>query len=147
MHTKKINESFHCLLDKYYPPQGKTRKGDVDNLHVITVSAVIAPASLHCSTDHQGKFHQHFYVYIKRVLEGDIDIVTGDLTFVAVHFGDSEGIANQIPDLKPGTPIILKGKFVPAEEAYQTADNPGYSVLHFTHHPVGYIIYHKIKYE
>jgi hypothetical protein len=69
------------------------------------------------------------------------------MVFVAARYGDAEGFREPVPNLTPGEPITIKGKFIPAWKAYKTADNPGYPVLHFTHHPLGYIIYGGVKYE
>lgn len=117
------------------------------NENIITVSAVVAEDFLHCLPDLEGKMHQHFYIRIKEVLEGDRRIVDAKTVFVAVHYGDEEGLPEPIPCLTPGEPIIIRGQFIPAAEAYQTDDNPCFPVLHYTHHPVGYVIYDGVKYE
>lgn len=144
---QKTNDTFHYFIEKYYNRQGSPRKSHVDTHNLITVLAEIALATLSCSPDHKGIFHQHFFVNIKQVLEGNKVIVEDKMTFVAVHYGDSEGIAEPLPDLFPGKKITIRGKYIPSDEAYQTADNPGLPVLHFTHHPLGYIKYLGVKYE
>lgn len=146
MVNKHSIDSFHRRLEEYYklkdPPQNH-----VDNHNVITVSASVAPEFIHCLPDHKGRMHQHFYVIINSVLEGDKALVDNNTVFVAAHYGDEAGMPEPIPDIQPGNPIVIKGKFVPGREAYKSDDNPGYPVLHFTHHPVGYILHGGVKYE
>lgn len=95
--------------------------------------------------NHHGANHQHFTVKIDKVLKfdgGNTDIA-GQEVFVAVRFGDSEGLDHEIEDLEAGNPIELQGEYISDSEAYPTEDNsnPVLPVLHFTHHPVGYVAY------
>jgi len=115
--------------------------------HIITVTGKVADESIHCKPDLKGEEHQHFYIDLEEVLEGDPRLVDNNKIFVAARYGDVEGFPEPIPNIIPGEPIIIKGKFVPASKAYTTEDNPGYPVLHFTHHPLGYIIYDGAKHE
>ncbi|MGV1756985.1 hypothetical protein ACQZ6F_04130 [Rhizobium sp. A22-96] len=101
--------------------------------------------------NHHGANHQHFTVTISAVLKfdgGDEDI-NGQTVFVAVRFGDDEGLDHEIPDLKAGEPIELQGEYIPIASAYPTDDNsnPVLPVLHFTHHPVGYVMYKGVHYS
>ena len=52
-------------------------------------------------------------------------------------------------DLKAGEPIELQGEYIPIASAYPTDDNsdPVLPVLHFTHHPVGYVMYKGVHYS
>ena len=70
----------------------------------------------------------------------------------APQTGDAASAADEPPrekplrtqNLRPGQPIELQGEYVDSGHAYPTQDNDGHpplSVLHFTHHPVGYVIY------
>jgi hypothetical protein len=119
----------------------------LDQQHVITVAGKVADESVYCKPDLKGEMHQHFYVDLDEVLEGDSGLVDNTMIFVAARFGDSDGFLEPVPCLAPGKPIIIRGKFIPSWAAYKTEDNPGYPVLHFTHHPLGYIIYDGVKYE
>lgn len=143
----RLIDSIHHHIEKYYQGQGKSDRKELDLHNVITVSARVADEFIHCSPDLKGIEHQHFYIYIEEILEGDATLVDNTTVFVAVHYGDPDGIAAPVPNLVPGQPIVARGKFVPARQAYKTQDNPGYPVLHFTHHPIGYIIYDGVKYE
>src|SRR5262245_23297088 len=100
---------------------------------------------------HHGANHQHFRVRIDEVLQfdgADIDI-TGQTVFVAVRFGDSLGLDAEIEDLKEQTPIELLGEYIDEAHAYATEDNknPVLPVLHFTHHPFGYVLYGGVFYS
>ena len=147
MNYKKDFDIFHRYIEKYYRQKDRSRQKHDDNHNVVTVSAVVSTEFIHCQPDLKGTLHQHFYVYIKELLEGDKNLIDLTTVFVAVHYGDEESIAEPIPGLVPGRPITIRGKFVPASEAYKSEDNPGYPVLHFTHHPVGYILYEGKRYE
>lgn len=95
--------------------------------------------------NHHGANHQHFVIKIDQVLkfEGGVQNLVGTEVFVAVRFGDNEGLAQEIPGLQAGQPIEAQGEYIPEASAYPTADNvdPVLPVLHFTHHPVGYVKY------
>jgi hypothetical protein len=95
--------------------------------------------------NHNGANHQHFVMKIDQVLkfEGGNANLAGTDVFVAVRFGDNEGLAHEIPDLKAGQPIEVQGEYIPDASAYPTQDNqnPVLPVLHFTHHPIGYVKY------
>ena len=71
-------------------------------------------------------------------------IFVGTEVFLAVRFGDNEGLAQEIPGLQAGQPIEAQGEYISEATAYPTEDNsnPILPVLHFTHHPVGYVLYH-----
>jgi hypothetical protein len=84
-------------------------------------------------------------IKIDKVLkfEGGTQSLVGTEVFVAVRFGDNEGLAEEIPGLQAGQPIEVQGEYIPEANAYPTDDNssPVLPVLHFTHHPVGYVRY------
>jgi hypothetical protein len=99
--------------------------------------------------NHHGANHQHFTVKAEEIvaLEGaqfsEPDI-TGQTLFVAVRFGDTDGLDSEIPDLREQTPIEIQGEYIKDSDAYPTQDNEGANklpVLHFTHHPVGFVRY------
>jgi hypothetical protein len=103
-------------------------------------------------SNHHGANHQHFTVKVDQVLkvEGADASAIGPVVFVAMRFGDDEGVDHEIEDLRENTPIELQGEYVSSAEAYKTEDNEGnppLPVLHFTHHPVGYVIYNGDHYS
>jgi endonuclease G len=69
---------------------------------------------------------------IQRVLDGGEDV------FVAIRVGDGMGITRPIVGLKDGVGLDLKGEWIPKEKAFAHGGRP-LSVLHFTHHPLGFI--------
>jgi len=108
-----------------------------------TVSKVFAGPE-----NHGGANHQHFDVTITKVLtlDGaafDADTLLNTQAFVAVRFGDMEGLDAEIEDLIENTPIELQGEYIAVSEAYPTQDNadPKLPVIHFTHHPIGFVVY------
>lgn len=105
-----------------------------------TISKVFASPD-----NHHGANHQHMVIKIDKVLkfEGGTQNLVGTEVFVAVRFGDSEGLSEEIPGLQAGQPIEVQGEYIPEASAYPTDDNsdPVLPVLHFTHHPVGYVRY------
>lgn len=58
--------------------------------------------------------------------------------FVAIRFGDRDGIAGGIPTgLDAGNKLHLKGQWITREKAYSHGGEK-MSVLHFSHHPLGF---------
>ncbi|MEQ5843163.1 MULTISPECIES: hypothetical protein [Paraburkholderia] len=105
-----------------------------------TISRVFASPE-----NHHGANHQQFIVTIDKVVkfDGGTQNLVGTEVFLAVRFGDSEGLAHEIPGLQAGQPIEAQGEYIAEASAYPTEDNdnPVLAVLHFTHHPVGYVLY------
>lgn len=95
--------------------------------------------------DVDGDRHHRLRVRIDKVEQGDPD-VDADIkrnvdnhsdVFVAIRFGDRMGILKPIPGLDPGVKLRLKGEWIPREQA-QNHGGEKMSVLHFTHHPIGF---------
>ncbi len=90
---------------------------------------------------HNGANHQHLILdnitveYSEGLPPGS---AVSDEIFVAIRFGDNEGLADPVPFVQ-GEMTRMQGEYIDAAEAYPTADNPGLSVLHFTHHPAGFV--------
>lgn len=104
--------------------------------------------------NHHGANHQHFIVKIDQVktLDGAsfaADTLVGTEVFVAVRFGDTEGLDHEIKGLEDQQPIELQGEYIASADAYPTEDNtnPVRPVLHFTHHPVGFVDYQGVHYS
>jgi hypothetical protein len=99
--------------------------------------------------DHSGAEHQHLLIRIEKVLSvkgGDPSMVVGEV-FVATRFGDGMGLSQPIPDLQEGQSIEMQGEYIDKNHAYPSVGNPGDAVLHFTHHPVGFVKYHGVTYQ
>jgi hypothetical protein len=86
------------------------------------------------------------HIEVISIKGADQSLVTPE-AFCAVRFGDKLGLKKHIEGLEPGQPIELQGEYIDQNHAYPSPDNPGDAVLHFTHHPVGYVVYHGKRYE
>lgn len=89
--------------------------------------------------NHNGANHQHLILnnivveHSEGLPEG---LTVSQRIFVAIRFGDNEGLVDPIPFVE-GEMSRMQGEYIDSADAYATDDNPGLSVLHFTHHPVG----------
>lgn len=96
--------------------------------------------------DGGGDLHVQLLVTVTELLEGnpavndDVERVLdgGEDVFVAIRVGDSMGITKSIQGLAAGVGLDLKGEWIPRDQA-QAHGGRAVSVLHFTHHPVGFI--------
>jgi hypothetical protein len=86
---------------------------------------------------HDGAEHEHIWIDALQALDGGEDY-PGNV-FVAIRVTEG-GIGQDIP-FATDTPVELQGLFIPADEAEPGQDNQGLPVLHFTHGPVGFVIY------
>lgn len=93
--------------------------------------------------DHDGAEHQHVWIKQLQALDGgdnyDVDV------FVAIRVTEG-GIGRDIP-FQDNTPVEMQGMFIPADQAYAGQDNQNLPVLHFTHAPVGFVIYNAVEYK
>ncbi|GIM47053.1 hypothetical protein DNHGIG_26020 [Collibacillus ludicampi] len=114
----------------------------------VHVKAVIK--KVEDDVNHHGVGHMHFLIGDLELIsiEGaDPSIVWKDEAFCAVRYGDQMGLSERIEGLKEGEPIEMQGEYIDKNHAYHTIGNPGDPVLHFTHHPVGFVIYGGKRYE
>jgi endonuclease G len=96
--------------------------------------------------DTDGDKHVRLLITVSELAEGnpsvnaDIERVVkgGEDVFVAIRIGDSMGIMEPIRGLVAGVGLNLKGEWIPKERA-QSLGGEAMSVLHFTHHPLGFI--------
>ena len=86
---------------------------------------------------HDGAEHQHIWINALTALDGG-DNEDGDV-FVAIRVTEG-GIGQNIP-FEEDTPVELQGLLIPADQADPGQDNEGLPVMHFTHAPLGYVIY------
>ena len=97
-------------------------------------------------SDSQGGQHYRLQIIIASVtkvdkaVQGDVEdcILTKRKVFVAIRFGDALGIQDPIEGLKVNAALHLKGEWITREKA-QNHGGEKMSVLHFTHHPLGFI--------
>jgi hypothetical protein len=93
--------------------------------------------------------HMHFDVKIDTDLGNSSDNLPGQEVFLAVRYGDQMGLSKPIDNLQTNTPIEIQGEYISADKAFAGPDNstPKLPVLHFTHHPLGFIVYNGLKYS
>ncbi|GGR02006.1 hypothetical protein [Deinococcus ruber] len=97
-------------------------------------------------TDAQGGRHYHLIVRILSAdhpdtrIQADVQdcIATQRPVFVAIRYGDRMGIQEPVEGLQEGAALHLKGEWITREQA-QDHGGERMSVLHFTHHPIGFI--------
>jgi hypothetical protein len=114
---------------------------------LVHVKAVVKRVEPDKMDGHVG--HMHFlidHIEVVTIKGADKSLVLPE-AFCAVRFGDNLGLKQRILGLEEGQPIEMQGEYIDKNHAYATPDNPGDPVLHFTHHPVGYVLYHNKRYE
>ena len=97
-------------------------------------------------TDSSGGKHYRLRIAVTKIVVNDPDVAgdlkdaktTGRDIFVAIRFGDSMGVQGQIQGLNAGAALKLKGEWITKEKA-RAHGGDKMSVLHFTHHPLGFI--------
>ncbi|WP_067929208.1 S53 family peptidase [Alicyclobacillus shizuokensis] len=108
---------------------------------IVRVQAVIQRVEPDVHRD--GAYHHHLLlngIQVLKVWNGtqwDVD----DAAFAAIRYGDELGLSGPIPNLEPGQTIELQGRYIPRDEAYPSASNPGDAVIDETHHPFGFVVY------
>ena len=91
--------------------------------------------------NHNGANHQHLIlnnIKVESAKGMPPGLQVSERIFVAIRFGDDEGLADPIPFVQDQL-TRMQGEYIDSAQAYPTQDNPGLSVLHFTHHPVGFV--------
>jgi hypothetical protein len=139
-----------------HPYFGHTLSRDLNPLqiHPLSLKApIVHVRAVIKSVEKDGEsadgMHQHLLVNQIVVIEiqgGDPSLVT-DEAFVAIRYGDVEGLPTRIADFVEGQPIELQGEYIDVNHAHKGIGNPGDPVIHFTHHPIGFVIYHGIRNE
>ena len=91
--------------------------------------------------------HYQLLISLTQIITGDPDVKkdidrclkSHENVFVAVRYGDKEGISEPIKHgLEAGNAIHAKGEWITKEKAYSHGGEK-MSVLHFTHKPMGFI--------
>ena len=88
--------------------------------------------------------HQQLWIDKLTSLGSDGFSYAGNV-FVAIRVTDG-GIGQDIPFVV-NTPVELQGMFITAAEATAGVNDPGLPVLHFTHSPVGFVVYEGKTYK
>lgn len=122
----------------------KIRRIQRERRDVVEVKAtvlVIEPDDL----DTSGGKHHRLRVRVTEVLVGDPDVAddldealdSGRAVFLAIRFGDAMGVREDMQGLATNAALHLRGEWITRERA-QSHGGDRASVLHFTHHPLGF---------
>lgn len=111
---------------------------------VVEIEAVVAE---YLGIDSAGGVrHQQMILRVIQTIEGDAD-VNSDLdrviaeqerVFLSVRFGDRMGLPNAVPGIANGSTLRLRGEWITCDRAYSHGGEK-MSVIHFTHHPIGFV--------
>lgn len=123
--------------------EGRVRRCRQQTGSIVEVAAKLRERE---SDDTDGDQHVRLLITVTELLEGstvvndDVERVlnAGEDVFVAIRIGDSMGITQEILGLDAGAGLNLKGEWIPKARATAHGGR-AMSVLHFTHHPVGFI--------
>jgi endonuclease G, mitochondrial len=93
-----------------------------------------------------GDRHQQMILNVTKVIEGDPDIendlqrvINGsERVFLSVRFGDRMGLPTSVPGIENGSTLRVRGEWITKDRAYSHGGEK-LSVIHFTHHPLGFI--------
>lgn len=118
---------------------------------VVEIEAVVAE---YLGTETSGDSHQHVIINVRRVLQNDPDVIediervrtNSERVFVSIRFGDHLGLSEPVPGLAQGIELRLRGEWITRERAYSHGGER-MSVLHFTHHPIGFVCNHNQCWE
>lgn len=91
-----------------------------------------------------GAAHQQLWIDRLTSLNQDGFSYPGNV-FVAIRITDG-GIGQEIP-FEVGRKVEMQGMFIPADQATPGTNDPGLPVLHFTHKPVGFVVYDGTTYD
>jgi hypothetical protein len=109
----------------------------------------------HQEDDTDGDKHIHLVIDVVKIISAS-PVILSDVSncldknlpvFVSVRYGDRMGLESPITEgIDPESNLHLKGEWIPADKAYSHGGEK-MSVLHFTHHPIGFICTVKECYE
>lgn len=159
--------SFEMFLDSYLKDERKKQLAELKKSpraaqplllrkrkqrDVVEIKANVKKRLEDDTTDDK---HHHLKITVKEIVDTDID-VDKDLTnsmekslpvFVSIRFGDRAGIPQPIKEgIDEGCEVHLRGEWIPKEKAYAHGGEK-MSVLHFTHHPLGFVCTEERCYE
>lgn len=140
---KSAEEKEQVEAERELPFEERVRRRRQQTRSVVEVSATLRHRE---PDDRDGDQHVRLLITVSELLEGntavnsDVERTIQDEedVFVAIRIGDSMGIQDDILGLEDGVGLKLKGEWIPRERARSHGGRP-MSVLHFTHHPLGFI--------
>ena len=113
--------------------------------NVVEVAATLKQRE---ATDTSGAEHLQLLITVTKIIQNassasvaaDVKrvLADGESVFLAIRIGDSEGITQPITGLVVGVGLDIKGEWIPKAQA-GTEGGEAMSVLHYTHHPIGFI--------
>jgi endonuclease G len=140
---KAAQERQRAEAESELPFDERVRRRREQVRHVVEVAAKLRLREQDGAGESQ---HVRLRITVTELLEGDpavnADVSralnTGDDVFLAIRIGDSMGITRPIEGLVVGVGLDVKGEWIPRDQA-QAHGGEAMSVLHFTHHPLGFI--------
>jgi endonuclease G len=140
---KAARERERAEAEKELPFEERVRRRREQVRHVVEVAATLREREPDGTGESQ---HIRLRITVAELLEGDSAvnadvqrvIESKDDVFLAIRVGDSMGIGKPIEGLVTGVGLDVKGEWIPREKAQAHGGEP-MSVLHFTHHPLGFI--------
>jgi endonuclease G, mitochondrial len=140
---KAAEEREQAEVEKELPFEERVLRRRGRARSVVEVSATLHERE---PNDTDGDQHVRLLITVKELLEGDSAVnddvervlSSGEDVFVAIRIGDSMGITETIKGLDAGAGLDLKGEWIPKSRATAHGGR-AMSVLHFTHHTVGFI--------
>ncbi|MBL7881476.1 MAG: hypothetical protein JNN23_16715 [Chryseobacterium gambrini] len=143
-YKKAENKEFLDLLKKTDRSLQPILLRERKNRNIAEVDAVTIE---HQPDDTDGDKHIHLKINVSGIIDAST-VVLNDVekckneklpVFVSVRYGDKMGIEEPINEgLEEGGTLHLRGEWIPADKAYSHGGER-MSVLHFTHHPLGFI--------
>jgi endonuclease G, mitochondrial len=96
--------------------------------------------------NHGGDRYQQMILNVTKVIEGDPDIEADlqqvinntERVFLSVRFGDRLGLQTSVPGIQHGSTLRVRGEWITKQRVYAHGGEK-LSVIHFTHHPLGFI--------
>jgi endonuclease G len=144
---KAAREQEQAEAEKELPFEERVRRRREQVRHVVEVAATLREREADGTGEAQ---HIRLRITVAQLLEGDPGvnadvsrvIESKDDVFLAVRVGDSMGISKPVEGLVAGVGLDVKGEWIPRDKAEAHGGEP-MSVLHFTHHPLGFICVEK----
>jgi hypothetical protein len=140
---KAAQEHERAEAEKELPFEERVQRRRQQTRNVVEVAAKLRKQEADGTGAAQ---HVRLLITVTELLEGnpavndDVQRVlqSGDDVFLAVRIGDTMGITKPIEGLVAGVGLDVKGEWIPRDKAQAHGGEP-MSVLHFTHHPLGFI--------
>lgn len=151
-------DSFGAFIDSYRAEERRKASEDLaampqdlalERIRGDKVRAVVevkAKVAEDLGSEEADASHQQFLIVIDSATQvavavgDDVERVleTQEKVFLAIRYGDSMGLTEPVHGMTVGAAIDAQGEWIPKEKAYAHGGEK-MSVLHFTHHPLGFI--------